>query len=158
VTTTLAAMTTERTFAAAVRDGAPPDTDEYLRAASQSSGLDFTLIPLWAAMADPDLPRHLPVLARALPHACTAVRLANDIAGQDRERAEGVVNALSLGMLPRQARLRIAHYTEQFQSMVGPLVATRFGPAVATDRMLRWIMRVYLHATAHPDTAPDGLA
>ncbi|WP_157879968.1 terpene synthase family protein [Streptomyces natalensis] len=157
VANTLIAMAADRAYATAVRDGgSPPGIEEYLRIGARSSGLDFTVVPLWAAMPDADMPCFLPVLTRAMPHACMALRLANDVAGQDRERAEGVVNAVSLGMSPPQALASITHHTQQFQSALTPLVAAGNRSAIATVRLLQWALRAY--TTASPSTAPEGLA
>ncbi|MFD8695485.1 terpene synthase family protein [Kitasatospora purpeofusca] len=143
---TMVGMRFEHESALALEAGLPaPTLDTYLLHAARSSGVSVTVIPLWAAMDDADLPRCLPALTEAMQHASAAVRLANDLTGARRERLEGGVNALAIGVSAEQVSARITEEVARFEQNCAPLTAESYGPALALDRFMRLLLRMYQH-------------
>ncbi|WP_067457289.1 terpene synthase family protein [Actinomadura macra] len=83
------------------------------------------------------------VLRRPLRDACLAVRLANDLRGHHRERDEGVVDALALGLPPDEVRCRITRHVARCRRGLGPHLGAQPGPALALERQLLWSVRHY---------------
>ncbi|WP_131739956.1 terpene synthase family protein [Actinomadura roseirufa] len=84
-----------------------------------------------------------PILGRALRDACLAVRLANDLRGHHREREEGVLDALALGLAPDEVRARISRHVARCRGALRPLLGPVPGPALALERQLLWSVRHY---------------
>ncbi|WP_242907088.1 terpene synthase family protein [Actinomadura terrae] len=121
--------------------GPPPSLGEYLRHGAASVALAPLVFAMWSGMACPA--PVLRALARPLRDACLAVRLANDLSGHRRERGEGVLNALVLGMTPDEARARSGEYVARCRRALRPHIGPLPGPALALERQLLWAVRHY---------------
>jgi Zn-dependent alcohol dehydrogenase len=151
---TLTAMWFEREAAHSVARGEPPAARRYLHYGAWSIGVEQQVAALWALMDEPDLPRRLPVLRRALRHAATAVRLINDLQGHDREQAAMEVDAISIGLGADEVRRRFAESVEDCRLELAPLTAMAYGPAVALERALLWHARTYTRFDPVRPTVP----
>ncbi|HTJ70963.1 MAG TPA: zinc-binding dehydrogenase [Actinospica sp.] len=120
-----------------------PSLQRYLTYGAWTIGVEQQLATLWALMDDPDLPRRLPVLRDALRHAATAIRLANDVRGHQREQRHGQIDALVIGLSAQQARARLDESVEQCRLLLAPMTSIGYGPAVALERTLLWHARMY---------------
>lgn len=79
--------------------GAPApaaDLDAYLATARDSIGVEWVALTAWIATSASETRARLPALRRAERDLSTAVRLANDLRTEARERREGRVNAVTL--------------------------------------------------------------
>ncbi|MUN36558.1 terpene synthase family protein [Actinomadura litoris] len=121
--------------------GPPPPLREYLRHGAASVALAPLVLAMWSGMACPE--PVLRALEGPLRDACLAVRLANDLSGHRRERAEGVLDALSLGMSPGEARARSAECVARCRRALRPHIGPVPGPALALERQLLWAVRHY---------------
>ncbi|MGW2223345.1 terpene synthase family protein [Nonomuraea sp. NPDC001684] len=137
----------ERRAADAVAAGGrAPGVEEYLRHARGSIGLAMQATAAWSAMDPEDVRAWLPALRQPLRDASTAVRLANDLRGHDRERAEGTVDALTLGLSQAEVAERLARHVARCRAGLRPLAGTP--AAVALDRIMTWGIRMYQLADA----------
>ncbi|MFD9574965.1 terpene synthase family protein [Streptomyces sp. NPDC059982] len=127
------------------QEACPFGTQEYFKIAADSIGVLPLMTTLWAAMDAPDLPRHLPLLADAAQHAGLAVRVANDLAGTEREHAEGKINALSLGFSRPCLHTELANARQNLQKICQPLIDNGNAPAIALQRFTTWTVRLYQH-------------
>ncbi|TDD94767.1 terpene synthase family protein [Actinomadura rubrisoli] len=144
VDATLAGARFEYEAARRAEAGVPaPPLEEYLRHGAASIALAPLVLAMWSDMPGPGLPEVLPALRRPLRDACLAVRLANDLRGHRRERDEGVLDALALGLPAARARDRIALYVARCRRALRPLIGPVPGPALALERQLLWSVRHY---------------
>jgi hypothetical protein len=72
------------------------DLEAYLATARDSIGVEWITLTAWIATSASATRVQLPALRRAERDLSTAVRLANDLRTEDRERREGRVNAVTL--------------------------------------------------------------
>jgi phytoene/squalene synthetase len=144
VTELVDAMELERRWGHALgAGGAPPSLDDYLRAGAATVGIPMYMVSLWATMDRAARPQDVSALLPALQDSALAVRLANDLRSQARERAQEDVNALVLGLGEEQLRRDIAGHVERCREALRPLVARGLGAAVALDRLTVWSTRLY---------------
>ncbi|MFD9593706.1 terpene synthase family protein [Kitasatospora sp. NPDC059973] len=123
----------------------PFGAQEYFKIAADSIGVLPLMTTLWAAMDAPDLPRHLPLLTDAAQHASLAVRVANDLAGTEREHGEGKINALSLGFSRPRLNTELANAQQNLKKICQPLIDNGNAPAIALNRFTTWTVRLYQH-------------
>ncbi|QXJ20334.1 hypothetical protein AGRA3207_001028 [Actinomadura graeca] len=136
----LAATLFEYEAAKRVREGGPaPALGDYLRHGAASIALAPLVLAMWSDM--PSSP--LPALRRPLRDACLAVRLANDLRGHGRERREGVLDALALGLPPDEVRSRVTRHVARCRTALRPHLGAVPGPALALERLLLWSVRHY---------------
>jgi len=77
-------------------DLASTDLDSYLATARDSVGVEWIALTAWIATCASVTRDRLPALRRAERELSTAVRLANDLRTEARERREGRINAVTL--------------------------------------------------------------
>ncbi|MFD0683348.1 hypothetical protein [Actinomadura fibrosa] len=123
--------------------GPPPLLGAYLRHGAASIALAPLVLAMWSDMPDVTRPGLLPALRRPLRDACVAVRLANDLRGHQRERGEGVLDALALGLPAERARRLLAGHVERCRRALDTLAESAPGPALALERQLLWSVRHY---------------
>lgn len=75
---------------------APADLDAYLATARDSIGVEWIALTAWIATCASATRAQLPALRRAGLDLSTAVRLANDLRTEARERREGRANAVTV--------------------------------------------------------------
>jgi terpene synthase-like protein len=148
-----------------VAEGGPaPSLARYLRHGADSIALGMVVTAMWSDMwsdlwpdSEADLPDPvLEGLHRALRDAALAVRLANDLRGHARERAEGVLDALTLGLAPTAAGALLDRYRHRCRSRLRPLTVQAPGPAIALERQLLWSIRHYQRLDAgHAEHSGD---
>lgn len=127
---------------------------EYLENGTDSIGFIPIMTTLWAAMDAPELLHHLPILLDAARHAARASRVANDLAGAEREHAEGTLNALSLGFTRPRLQTELAHAQERVREICEPLIAEGNTPAIALTRLNTYAVRLYRHRDISWPTTP----
>ncbi|AJT61770.2 hypothetical protein T261_0077 [Streptomyces lydicus] len=88
-------------------------------------------------------------MSDAARHASLAVRVANDLADTERERSEGKINALSLGLTRPQLQTKLAHAQQHLQDLCRPLIDDGHAPAIALKRCTTWAIRLYQHRDFH---------
>lgn len=133
----------EREIAPATAAGAAPSPEEYLRRARATIGTEAQVVTLWVAIQDPRLPELLPRLLEPLHDAAAAVRLANDLRGWGRTKAQGDADALVLGMPEIEAKAMISRLLGRCRESLRPLTGNSYGPAVALERVALWPIRLY---------------
>jgi hypothetical protein len=115
---------------------------DYLRHATYTIGLPMLTIAMWSGV--PGLELHdRSAFHRVLEDAGLVVRLANDLRGHDRERAEGVVDAITLGMAADDLSDLLIETLERCRSRLATLVAESADAAVSLERQLLWMLRCY---------------
>ncbi|WP_335581567.1 DUF4334 domain-containing protein [Streptomyces sp. KLMMK] len=141
---TLTGMTLENAAArTAAAGGGLPDLTDYLLHGAWSIGVEQQVTALWALMGEPGLSLRLPVLRGALRQAATAIRLLNDLRGHHRERSEGKVDALTIGLGEQEAHRRAEAEIEGCRRALAPLAGAGYGSAVALERVVLWHARMY---------------
>ncbi|MFE6684891.1 DUF4334 domain-containing protein [Streptomyces sp. NPDC057743] len=153
---TLDGMAHERraTRTAATGGQLPPLAD-YLTHGARTIGVEQQVTALWTLLDEPDLPHRLPVLLGALRQAAIAIRLLNDLRGHHRERDEGKVDALALGLTEQEAYARAQTAIDDCRRVLAPLTAAGYGSAVALERAALWHARMYHR---FDPVRPDGPA
>ncbi|MFD9409379.1 terpene synthase family protein [Streptomyces sp. NPDC059989] len=136
------------------QEARPFGTQEYFTIAADSIGVLPLMTTLWHVMDAPDLPRHLPLLTDAAQHASLAVRVANDLAGTEREHAEGKINALSLGFSRSHLHTELANAQQNLQKICQPLIDNGNAPAIALTRFTTWAVRLYQHQGLPSTSSP----
>lgn len=112
----------------------PVSLEDYL-AHSASFALGPVIVAWWAIIGEADIADRLTTLLNALEHAQLALRLANDLATADRERAEGCrANAVLLGARPREIDDLIDRHTAACHRLLRPL--SPHPAAVSLGRLL----------------------
>ncbi|WP_406191045.1 terpene synthase family protein [Streptomyces sp. NBC_01017] len=140
----LSGQSFERRAARALTGGAElPTIQEYLKQGARSIGMHFVTAVLWSTIESADASPAATSLGDALDDAALAVRLANDLAGHDRETVEGSVNALALGLQPDH----VAHLLSQCAHRCVEKL-NNFPPAghlltLALERQLLCYLRIY---------------
>ncbi len=126
--------------------GEEPETsvEEYLEH-HESSEVGLVQVPRWVTYGGAELPKRLDVLLPALDDVSVAVRLANDLATIDRERAEpGQNNVLMYaGVSAEWVRAEYVDRMAVLRQRLAPLVAEDFLPAVGLVRLAEWSIGVY---------------
>ncbi|MFK0294626.1 DUF4334 domain-containing protein [Streptomyces sp. NPDC090442] len=141
---TLEGMDHERRAArTAAAGGGLPTPADYLAHGVWTIGVEQQVTALWALIDEPDLPHRLPVLLGALRQAAIAIRLLNDLRGHHRERDEGKVDALTLGLSEQEAHDRAQAAIDDCRRVLAPLTAAGYGSAVALERVVLWHARMY---------------
>nr|AEV45184.1 Wt1.3 [Streptomyces sp. WT1] len=121
----------------------PSDPQEYLTYAASSNAW-ITHFPRWATSDRDDLLDHLSALDSALEAIEVAVRLSNDLATFERERAEpGQNNILMYDTTPAWVQEELDRRSRAAQEQLEPLVAAGFPPAVELLRLLDWSITFY---------------
>ncbi|MFG2943476.1 hypothetical protein [Streptomyces sp. NPDC048282] len=133
--------------------GPLPPLADYLRHAADSTAFDLVSLALWADMDDADVPAAAERLQGPLADGAVALRAANDLRGHVREQTEGSLDALALGLSPRQLGDLLSTHLTRFREALRPFTAAGFGPAIATERLLLWCVRYYQHTDAGHDDA-----
>ncbi|MBB2913808.1 AcrR family transcriptional regulator [Streptosporangium becharense] len=123
--------------------GAPPRLEEYLRYGGGSIGLGMIVTAAWSAMAEPGLADRLPALQDALQDASIALRLANDLRGHEREQAEGTLDALALGLSPRDVAGLLTEHLDRCRRRLRTPGGDLPGSVLALERHLIWGVRMY---------------
>ncbi|WP_405656864.1 DUF4334 domain-containing protein [Streptomyces sp. RK9] len=140
---TLVGMRHESAAARPDVGAATPQLTDYLRHGAWTIGVEQQVTALWALLDEPDLPRRLPVLRAALREGAIAIRLLNDLRGHHRERSEGKIDALAIGLSAQAARDRAEAGLESCRRALAPLSSAGYGSAVALERVVLWHARMY---------------
>lgn len=124
--------------------GIAPDVEEYL-AHADSISLWLVNLPRWVAYGGDELPAHLDTLVPAVDDLSVAVRLANDLATIDRERAEPGQNNILMcpGVSPDWVRSEITDRLASVRRRLDPLIAENYLPAIGIIRLSEWSMGIY---------------
>nr|Q5KSN4.1 RecName: Full=Ent-pimara-9(11),15-diene synthase; Short=PMD synthase [Streptomyces sp. KO-3988]BAD86798.1 hypothetical protein [Streptomyces sp. KO-3988] len=145
------------------RGEGPSDPQEYLTYAASSNAW-ITHFPRWATSDRDDLLDGLPVLDNALEAIEVAVRLSNDLATFERERAEpGQNNILMYDTSPDWVHDELDRHSRKAQEQLDPLATAGFPPAVELLRLLDWSVTFYSGAdfrgwgSDRDLTGPSGL-
>lgn len=128
----------------------PPPLSLYMRHGRYSIGVPWYVLAFWMAAGEPDLPAHLDRLLPALCHAAAAVRLANDLRTCERERREGNLNALMLGVNPERAQRRLSWHLERCQGWLQRVTVGPVASALALARLTRFTTDFYAVADYRP--------
>ncbi|WP_424217128.1 terpene synthase family protein (plasmid) [Streptomyces sp. BI20] len=122
-----------------------PTLDAYLHHARGSIGFALVVLALWSDPAVGEEAAGAADLRQACRVASLATRLANDLSGVARERDEGTLNAILLGLPPRTARRRVHRLLTDCRESLRPRTATGCPAALALERQLLWSVRQYRH-------------
>jgi len=129
-----------REFSRALADGTPPSPDEYM---SITMGAAATRVTHLIAAEGLDVVDHLESLLQAIEAQDHAHRLVNDIETVDRDRRDGDINVLFLGVTPREAADQAEDYVARAHSILRPLVAAQVRAAIEIDRQTSFITAFY---------------
>lgn len=129
-----------RDFTRALADGTPPSPAEYM---SFTMGAAATRITHLIAAEGLDVVDHLEPLLQAIEAQDHAHRLVNDIQTVDRDRRDGDINVLFLGVTPREAADQAEDYMARAHSVLRPLVAAQVRAAIEVDRQTSFITAFY---------------
>lgn len=121
----------------------PPSIEEYLRHADSISVWQVHF-PRLLCSATTDLLEHLDVLVPALDEVAVVSRLANDLAGYDRERDDPRENnALMYGVSPDWVRDEIDARLASVRDRLAGLVARGHHGAIGVVRLADWTVGMY---------------
>ncbi|GAA4611593.1 hypothetical protein GCM10023195_49180 [Actinoallomurus liliacearum] len=104
----------KRSFREASPSAVRPTLEEYL-ANSANFGCTFTNVTFWISSGDPQAAACIEELKGASDTAQRALRLVNDLASSDREKAWGDINVFALGLDRTQVVERIAQVRRTFE-------------------------------------------
>ncbi len=86
---------------------------------------------------------HLEPLLQAIEAQDHAHRLVNDIQTVDRDRRDGDINVLFLGVTPQEATDQAEDYVARAHSVLRPLVAAQVRAAIEVDRQTSFTIAFY---------------
>lgn len=129
-----------REFSRALADGTPPSPAEYM---SITVGLEMTRVTHLIAAEGLDVVDHLEPLLEAIEAQDHAHRLVNDIQTVDRDRRDGDINVLFLGVTPQEAADQAEDYVARAHSILRPLVAAQVRAAIEVDRQTSFTVAFY---------------
>ena len=129
-----------REFSRALADGTPPSPAEYM---SITMGAAATRVTHLIAAEGLDVVDHLEPLLQAIEAQDHAHRLVNDIQTVDRDRRDGDINVLFLGVTPREAADQAEDYVARAHSILRPLVAAQVRAAIEVDRQTSFTIAFY---------------
>ncbi|MFE8912137.1 terpene synthase family protein [Streptomyces globisporus] len=125
------------------RGEGPSDPQEYLTYAASSNAW-ITHFPRWATSDRDDLVENLPLLDSALETIEVAVRLSNDLATFERERAEpGQNNILMYDTSPAWVQDELDRRSREAREQLDPSATAGFAPAAELLRLLDWSVTFY---------------
>lgn len=128
--------------------------EDYLDNADSISVWQLHL-PRWICSGQTDLVDHLDVLVPALDDLAVVGRLANDLAGYARERAEPRENnVLMYGVTPEWVSTEIDRRLGAVRLRLADLVVRDYPPAVGLVRLAEWTVGIY--AQTDPRVSPAG--
>lgn len=132
--------------------GPAADVEEYLANADSISVWQVHL-PKWMSADEPELVDNLDVLVPALDGIAVVARLANDLAGYTRERAQPRENnVLMYGVTPEWVRAEIDCRLDAIRIQLADLAARDHLPAVGLRRLADWTVGIY--ARTDPRLSP----
>jgi hypothetical protein len=131
----------QRVFTRDLAAGRSPSAGEYLE---QTCGVELCWLSHLIAAEGLDVLEHAELLLAALDSADHAIRLANDLTTIERDRRDGDINALLLGVTPAEARGMVARHLDRALSMLAPLVAGQVRAAVEIARRTSYVTAFYL--------------
>jgi hypothetical protein len=118
LTTMLGAMSNEWDWKRSFKEAAPsavrPTLEEYL-ANSANFGCTFTNVTYWISSGDPQAADRISELRSTSGIAQRALRLVNDLASSEREKAWGDINVFALGLGRAQVVEQIAQVRQAFE-------------------------------------------
>jgi hypothetical protein len=129
-----------RDFSRAVANGKPPSPAEYM---SITLGVEVARITHLIAAEGLDVVDHIEVLLQAIEAQDRAHRLVNDIQTFDRDRRDGDINVLFLGVTPQEAADQAEDYVSRAHSLLHPLVAAHVRAAIEVDRQTSLTIAFY---------------
>ena len=129
-----------REFSRALADGTPPSPAEYM---SVTSGVEVTRVTHLIATEGLDVVDHLEPLLQAIEAQDHAHRLVNDIQTVGRDRRDGDINVLFLGVTPQEATDQAGDYVARVHSVLRPLVAAQVRAAIEVDRQTSFTIAFY---------------
>lgn len=130
-------------LARATGGGPAADVQEYL-ANADSISIWQIHAPRWMSIDEPELVDNLDILVPALDDIAVVARLANDLAGYARERAQPRENnILMYGVTPEWVRAEIDSRLDAIRSRLADLVASDHLPAVGLRRLADWTVGIY---------------
>jgi hypothetical protein len=129
-----------REFSRALADGTPPSPAEYM---SITMGAEATRVTHLIAAEGLDVVDHLEPLLQAMEAQDHAHRLVNDIQTVDRDRQDGDINVLFLGVTPQEATDQAEDYVARVHSVLRPLVAAQVRAAIEVDRQTSYTIAFY---------------
>ncbi len=129
-----------REFTRALADGTPPSPAEYM---SITMGAEATRVTHLIAAEGLDVVDHLEPLLQAIEAQDHAHRLVNDIRTVDRDRRDGDINVLFLGVTPQEATDQAEGYVARVHSVLRPLVAAQVRAAIEVDRQTSFTLAFY---------------
>jgi Terpene synthase family 2, C-terminal metal binding len=140
VTRTAAGHRRHRDFSRALADGTPPSPAEYM---SITSGVELARITHLIAAEGLDVVDHIELLLQAIEAQDRAHRLVNDIQTFDRDRRDGDINVLFLGVTRQEAADQAEDYAARAHSLLHPLVAAHVRAAIEVDRQTSLTIAFY---------------
>jgi hypothetical protein len=129
-----------REFSRALAEGTPPSPAEYM---SVTLGVEATRVTHLIAAEGLDVVDHLEPLLQAIEAQDHAHRLVNDIQTIDRDRRDGDINVLFLGVTPREAADQAEDYMARAHAVLRPLVAAQVRAAIEVDRQTSFTIAFY---------------
>jgi hypothetical protein len=129
-----------REFSRALADGTPPSPAEYM---SITMGAEATRLTHLIAAEGLDVVDHLEPLLQAIEAQDHAHRLVNDIQTVDRDRRDGDINVLFLGVTQQEATDQAGDYVARVHSVLRPLVAAQVRAAIEVDRQTSFTIAFY---------------
>jgi hypothetical protein len=129
-----------REFSRALAEGTPPSPAEYM---SVTLGVEVTRVTHLIAAEGLDVVDHVEPLLQAIEAQDHAHRLVNDIQTVGRDRRDGDINVLFLGVTPREAADQAEDYVARAHSVLRPLVAARVRAAIEVDRQTSYTIAFY---------------
>lgn len=129
-----------REFTRALADGTPPSPAEYM---SITMGAEATRVTHLIAAEGLDVVDHLEPLLQAIEAQDHAHRLVNDIQTVDRDRRDGDINVLFLGVTPQEATDQAEGYVARVHSVLRPLVAAQVRAAIEVERQTSFTLAFY---------------
>jgi hypothetical protein len=148
----------QRVFARDLAAGRPPAASRYL---ADTCGVELCWMSHLIASEGPDVLDDLSPLLAALKSADQAIRLANDLSTIERDRRDGDVNVLMLGMVPDEAREMATTHIDRALSALAPLVAKQVRAAIEIARRTSYVTTFYLmidyrNAAVNSHITPDA--
>ena len=129
-----------REFSRALAEGTPPSPAEYM---TVTLGVEVTRVTHLIAAEGLDVVDHLEPLLQAIEAQDHAHRLVNDLQTVDRDRRDGDINVLFLGVTPQEATDQAEDYEASVHSALRPLVAAQVRAAIEVDRQTSFTLAFY---------------